>query len=231
MSAHQLHRMLDLPYKTAWFMAHRIREAARPGPDTAGGLGGGGRTVEADETCFGKAESPPPRSKHATPPARGGRSGPAGKRAVLALVERGGHVRAFHIKRADAETVTKIVRTSISRESKLVTDESKPYTKVGAEFASHRRVTHSAGEYVRKGDREIHTNTIEGFFSASKRGMRGNHQHRDEQHLHRHAGEFELRYNNRAALGIDDVGRMNRALKGTGGKRLTYRQPDHASNA
>jgi transposase-like protein len=199
MSAHQLHRTLGVPYKTAWFMAHRIREGMRE-PVPAGGLGGEGKTVEADETYFGKAENPPPRNKYASPPTKGGRAGPAGKRAVLALVERGGHVRSFHVKRADSATVIRIVRTNVSRESKLMTDESKLYTRIGAEFFSHQTVTHSAGEYVRKDDPSVHTNTIEGYFSIFKRGMRGIYQHCDEQHLHRYLAEFDFRYNYRVAL-------------------------------
>jgi transposase-like protein len=228
MSAHQLHRMLGVTYKTAWFMAHRIREAMRHPP--AGGLGGEGKTVEADETYFGNAENPPPRNKYATPPTKGGRVGPAGKRAVLALVERGGHVRSFHVKRADGETVKRIVRTNISRESKLMTDESRLYIKVGEEFASHQTVTHSAGEYVRKDDPSVHTNTIEGYFSIFKRGMRGIYQHCGEQHLHRYLAEFDFRYNNRIALGVDDAARAAMLIEGVIGKRLTYRQPAVAAH-
>ena len=227
-SAHQLHRTLGLPYKTAWFMAHRIR-AAMAGLAT-GGLGGEGKTVEADETYFGKAENPNPRNKYLPPPTKRGKTGPAGKRAIVALVERGGHVRSFHVKRATADAVTQIVRTNVSRESAFTTDESKLYTKVGEEFASHRTVTHSAGEYVRKNDRTIHTNTIEGYFSIFKRGMRGIYQHCGEQHLHRYLAEFDFRYNNRIGLGINDRERAEIALKGIAGKRLTYRWPDATAN-
>ena len=221
MSAHQLHRMLNLPYKTAWFMAHRLREAMRD--DLPGGLGGEGKVIEADETYFGKAENPNPRNKYLPPPTKRGRTGPAGKRAIVALVERGGHVRSFHVKRATSASVTEIVRTNVSRESALMTDESKLYTKVGGEFHSHRTVTHSAGEYVRKDDPSIHTNTIEGYFSIFKRGMRGIYQHCGEQHLHRYLAEFDFRYNNRIALGVTDADRRDRALANIGGKRLTYR--------
>jgi transposase-like protein len=229
MSAHQLHRMLDLPYQTAWFLAHRIREGMR---DTApGGLGGEGKTVEADETYFGKAENPPPRNKYLPPPTKRGRTGPASKRPVLALVERGGRVRSFHVERANAETVAKIVRTNISRESRLMTDESKLYTRVGEEFASHRTVTHSAGECVRKDDPEIHTNTIEGYFSIFKRGMRGVYQHCGEQHLHRYRAEFDFRYNTRIKLGYDDAARAEIALRSMEGKRLTYRRSGRAGHA
>jgi transposase-like protein len=142
---------------------------------------------------------------------------------VLALVERGGNVRSFHVKRATSATFTEIVRTNVSRESALMTDESKLYTKVGEKFASHRTVTHSAGEYVRKDDRSIHTNTIEGYFSIFKRGMRGIYQHCAEKHLHRYLAEFDFRYNSRK---VSDWQRADLALEGIKGKRLTYRRLD-----
>jgi transposase-like protein len=224
MSAHQLHRMLGVGYQTAWFMAHRLREGMRHDTKAdAGGLGGEGKVIEADETYFGKAENPPERNKYLPPPTKRGRTGPAGKRAIVALVERGGHVRSFHVKRATSATVTEIVRTNVSRESALMTDESKLYTKVGEEFASHRTVTHSAGEYVRKDDRSIHTNTIEGYFSIFKRGMRGIYQHCAEKHLHRCLAEFDFRYNSRK---VSDWQRADLALEGIKGKRLTYRRLD-----
>jgi transposase-like protein len=224
MSAHQLHRMLGIAYRSAWFMAHRIREAMA-GKAPVGGLGGEGKVVEADETYFGKLDTPRPRANHKGPPTKGGRSGPANKRAVVGLVERGGHVRTFHVDRADADTVKAILRTNASRASRLMTDESRLYVRVGEEFASHRTVTHAAGEYVNKDDRSIHTNTIEGYFSVFKRGMKGTYQHCGEQHLHRYLAEFDFRYNTRTALGFTDRDRAELLAAAVVGKRLTYRRP------
>jgi hypothetical protein len=221
-SAHQLHRSLDIGYEAAWFMAHRIREAMRDGGLAP--LGGSGGIVEADETYFGEVEERKP-SKHrlGRPYTKGGKSGPSGKRAVVALVERGGRVRAFHPAMADGPTVTAIVRDNIARESRLQSDESKLYIKVGKEFSAHETVTHSHGEYVR-GD--VHTNSVEGYFSIFKRGMRGIYQHCREKHLHRYLAEYDFRYNHRVALGFNDGERAALAVKGAAGKRLTYRGPD-----
>jgi transposase-like protein len=222
MSSHQIHRMLGVTYKTAWFMTHRIREAmtdASPKP-----MGGGGKAVEVDETYFGKTDEPrAPKKKRATPYTRKGHGGPANKRAVVALVERGGMVRSFHPDRADIPNVREIVFCNISREATLNTDESGLYKALGKEFAKHATVKHTANEYVR-GD--AHTNTIEGFFSIFKRGMKGVYQHCGEQHLHRYLTEFDFRYNNRTALGVDDAERAAKAIKGAAGKRLTYRRLD-----
>lgn len=219
MSANQLHRILGVSLKTAWFMGHRVREAMRDG-DLAP-MGGAGQIVEADETYFGPTEE-----KKISPQRKGrpftkrGRAGPASKRAIVSLVQRGGKVRSFHVENADKSTVAKIVAENISNESRLHTDESRLYTEAGAAFASHETVKHSAKEYVR-GD--VHTNTIEGVFSIFKRGMKGNYQHCKEKHLHRYLAEFDFRYNNRVKLGVDDVARADIALKGIVGKRLTYR--------
>lgn len=222
MSAHQLHRSLKVTYKTAWFLAMRIREAMREG-GLLPPLGGEGQIVEADETYFGKVENPQPSKKRqGRPYTKGGKSGPSGKRAVVALVERGGRVRSFHPAHADGENVTKIVRENIARESRLQTDESRLYMQVGQEFAAHETVTHSRNEYVR-GD--IHTNSVEGYFSIFKRGMRGVYQHCREKHLHRYLSEFDFRYNHRTALGYSDGERADLAIKGAAGKRLTYRLP------
>jgi transposase-like protein len=213
-SAHQLHRTLGVTYKTAWFLAHRIREAMRDG--TLAPMGGAGAIVEADETYFGKVEVKTSKGKH----------GPANKRAVLALVERGGSVRSFHVDKVNQVEVAHIVRTNVSRESRLHTDESRLYTRLGKEFkGGHESVRHSATEYVRyskAGELAIHTNTVEGYFSVFKRGMKGVYQHCGEKHLHRYLAEYDFRYNNRAALGINDEARAERALKGVVGKRLTY---------
>lgn len=217
MSAHQLHRTLGVAYKTAWFMAHRIREAMTD--DGTSPLGGEGGTVEADETYFGSKKH---KSKVRTDgqPYKTGSRGPANKRAVVSLVERGGRVRSFHVKRADAVTVRAIVRENIARDTHLRTDESRLYNSFKERFTSHETVRHAAGEYVRTGG--IHTNTIEGFFSIFKRGMTGVYQHCSERHLQRYLNEFDFRYSNRK---ISDTERALIALKGIEGKRLYYRRP------
>lgn len=229
-SAHQLHRTLGITYKAAWFMAHRIREAMRDGglvPPAP--MGGEGKVVEADETYFGKMDSPVtysrPRARKNWKPTKSGKSGPAGKRAILALVERSGSVRSFHVPTADKPSVSKIVKENIARETRLHTDESRLYGEASAHFAEHQTVRHSSGEYVR-GD--VHTNTVEGVFSIFKRGMRGIYQHCREKHLHRYLAEFDFRYNHRVKLGYSDVDRTFAAIKGAEGKRLTYRNPDRA---
>jgi transposase-like protein len=217
MSAHQLHRMLGVTYQTAWFLAHRLR-AAMADPN-AGPLGGEGATVEADETYYGEKDDPAKRRKP-------GQRGPAGKRPVVGLVERGGKVRTFHVGAANKEVVEKIVRENINRETALMTDESSLYPKVGTEFASHETVCHSAGEYVRG---EVHTNTMDGYWGLFKRGMRGIYQHCGEQHLHRYLSEFDFRYNSRTRLGFSDRQRTDLLAAGIAGKDLTYRRPSHAT--
>jgi transposase-like protein len=217
-SSLQVSRMLHVTYKTAWFMTHRIREAMRAlGMDI---LGGHGEIVEADETYFGEVENPSRRrkSKQGNWYTKGG---PWNKRAIVSLVERGGRVRSFHVASADKPTVTQIVSENIARESRLHTDESKLYTGSHKRFASHDTVMHTAKEYAR-GD--VHTNSVEGFFSIFKRGMRGNYQHCKEKHLHRYLAEFDFRYNNRIALGVNDAMRADIAIQGAAGKRLTYRR-------
>lgn len=223
MSAHQLYRNLGFgSYRTAWFLEHRIREAMRSTGNSP--LGGEGKVVEADETYFGDIpEAKRPATKTSGRPfAKRGKSGLGNKRAIVSLVERGGEVRSFHVAGAYLESVTAIVRENIARESRLHTDESNLYKKVGKEFAAHERVTHSDKEYAR-GD--VTTNTVEGYFAVFKRGMKGVYQKCDEKHLHRYLAEFDFRYNNRIALGVNDTERAAIALKGAEGKRLTYRQP------
>jgi transposase-like protein len=225
MSSHQLHRMLGVTYKTAWFMTHRIREAMKEDVKSSGPIGGEGKIVEADETYFGKTDIQPKTRTDGTPFKKGGKRGPVGKRTVVALVERGGNVRSFHVETATKETVREILFTNASRKSTLHTDESRLYTVPGAEFAGHRTVNHSGGEYVRyEAEGIVHSNTIENVFSVFKRGMHGVYQHCGEAHLHRYLAEFDFRYNRRAALKISDVERTNDALKGIEGKRLTYRR-------
>jgi hypothetical protein len=146
------------------------------------------------------------------------------KRAVLALVERGGEVRSFHVDRVTKDVVTQIAAANVARESYLHTDESRLYGDADQLFAEHHAVRHSDGEYVRyEGERTIHTNTVEGYFSIFKRGMKGVYQHCSEKHLHRYLAEFNFRYNNRVALGIDDNARTADTLRGIVRKRLTYR--------
>jgi transposase-like protein len=225
-SAHQLHRMLGVTYKTAWFMAHRIREAmtdTKPEP-----MGGPGKIIEADETYYGKLETPRPRNKYLPPPTKKGKGGGAQKRAIFGLVERGGKVRTFHIHRATAEEVRNVIVQNVHRTSDLHTDESRIYQALGTEFAAHRTINHSRGEYV-KGD--VHTNTVENVWSVFKRGMRGVYQHCGEAHLHRYLAEFSFRHNNRSALKVSDRERTALAMVGIEGKRLTYRRIGQAQDA
>ena len=175
--------------------------------------------VEADETYFGKTEEQQLTRTSGKPFKTRAGKGPANKRAVISLVERGGSVRTFHVARADKKTVTAIVHGNIDREARLMTDESKLYSK-DLDVKSHERVRHRAKEYVR-GD--VTTNNAEGYFSIFKRGMKGVYQHCGEKHLHRYLAEFDFRYNNRVKLGIDDTARTIAALHGIVGRRLTYR--------
>ena len=223
--SHQLHRSLDIGYEAAWFMAHRVREAMRDGGLAP--LGGGGGIVEADETYHGPTETPrvsPQRQGRPYSKSKKGR-GPKGKRPIVALVERGGRVRTFHVAVADQANVEKIVSENIARETRLHTDESKLYANAADTFASHETVKHTAKEYVR-GD--VHTNSAEGYFSIFKRGMRGIYQHCKEKHLHRYLAEYDFRYNHRVRLGFSDTDRAALAVKGASGKRLTYRGPNEA---
>ena len=205
-SSNQLHRTFGVTLKTAWFMSHRLREAMRNG--SLAPMGGPGTIVEIDETFIGNKVDMPKRR------------GFAHKHAVLSLVERGGAVRSFHVAGTSAAHLVPILRANIAKETAVMTDEAGQYAHLGKEFKSHEYVNHSAGEYGRDG---IHTNTVEGFYSVFKRGMKGIYQHCSENHLHRYVAEFDFRYNNRMALGVDDVTRADRVLKGVSGKRLTYR--------
>jgi transposase-like protein len=220
-SSHQLRRALGITYQSAWFMTHRIREAMRDGGFT-GPLGGEGEIVEADETYYGPTEKPRISKQRGDRPYKKGSRGPRDKRPIVALVERGGNVRTFHVAVADKATVTKIVTENVVKESRLHTDESRLYSGSDERFASHETVKHSAGEYVR-GD--VHTNSAEGFFSIFKRGMTGIYQHCSEKHLHRYLAEYEFRYNHRVRLGVGDIDRTYAAIRGIEGKRLMYRQP------
>jgi len=215
MSAHQLHRMLGVTYKTAWFMAHRIREGMRPVDSEP--MGGGGKFVEADETYVGdKAKN---RAYAKTLPKH---------EAVMSLVERGGKVRSRHVADVTAKSLKPILVDAIAKDTNLRTDQSPVYTEVGQAFASHATVNHSIKEYVR-GD--AHTNTVEGYFSIFKRGIYGVYHHVSEQHLKRYLCEFDFRYNERIALGVTDTERAEKAIRGAVGRRLTYRQPRGAQQA
>ncbi|NOT41631.1 MAG: IS1595 family transposase [Alphaproteobacteria bacterium] len=217
-SAHQLHRMLGITYKSAWFMAHRIREAMAPAKGETP-IGGEGKTVEADETFIGNSDNKPPK--------RPGAGGYGHKRAVLSLVERGGKVRSFKLDGSpNSYEIKCIIDDQVQSTSRLVTDGAQYYK--GARVAKHQSVDHNKA-YVVDGD--VHTNTLEGYFSLFKRGMIGTYQHCGEQHLQRYLHEFDFRLNNRIKYGVDDVERTVRALKGSAGKRLTYRRTDGTQNA
>jgi transposase-like protein len=228
-SSNQLHRVLGVTLKTAWFMSHRIREAMRDGKLST--MGGAGEIVEIDETYHGQLETPRKLSRNRKPHWLKGGVGPARKRAIISLVERGGKVRSFHVENADKATVTKIVNENLDRETRVHTDESRIYGDLFEQVAEHETVKHSDGEYVRYEFRwedgqpkteKIHTNTVESYFSIFKRGMRGTYQHCAEKNLHRYLAEFDFRHNHRVALGVNDQGRADQILTGIVGKRLTY---------
>jgi transposase-like protein len=210
-SSNQLSRTLGVTLKTAWFMSHRIREAMRVVGVTP--MGGAGKIVEADETFIGRIDGEKKR-----------RAGWGHKNAVLTLVQRGGGARSFHIDNTTVAQIHNTVRDNVARETALMTDEARHYDNIGERFASHETVKHSADDYVRG---HVHTNTVEGFYSIFKRGMKGVYQHCSEKHLHRYLAEFDFRYSNRVRLGVDDVERTARAVKGIVGKRLTYATPRH----
>ncbi|MGE0501465.1 MAG: IS1595 family transposase [Rhizobiaceae bacterium] len=233
MSSHQLHRMLGVTYKTAWFMAHRIREAMKEDVKSSGPLGGEGKTIEADETYIGKRETPRQYARNRKPtPTKSGKAGGAQKRIVVGLVERGGKARMFHLNNATVPSVREVLVRNADRNSVLYTDESRLYIGTGSEFASHSTVKHTAKEYARReGEVVVHTNTIENVFSVFKRGMIGVYQHCGEAHLHRYLVEFDFRYNRRAALKVSDTERADQLLAMIEGKRLTYRRIGEARYA
>ena len=210
-SSHQLHRVLGITYKSAWFLTHRIRECMRSRDLTPFGSGGG--VVEVDETYIGKERDKPAKAR-----------GPHQKMKMMTLVDRDTRqAKSVVIDDLKRDTLKKVITDNMSREAVLLTDEYRAYGHMASEVASeHHTVNHSAGEYGR-GD--IHTNTVEGFYSIFKRGMKGVYQHCGKQHLHRYAAEFDFRYNNRVANGTDDSERGAIALRGAAGKRLTYQGP------
>ena len=212
-SAHQLHRTLEVTYKTAWFLAHRIREAMRSGDLAPFGVGGG--FVEVDETFIGRRKGVEKRA------------GYEHKMKVLSLLDRNtGRTRMMQIEKISAAALTPILKANIAAEADLLTDDAAQYKRMRHHFASHNTTAHTKGNYVDRENPTIHTNTIEGSFSIFKRGMKGVYQHCGEAHLHRYLAEFEFRYNYRVRNGYDDGARTIEAMRGIVGKRLQYRSPD-----
>ncbi len=231
-SSNQLHRTLGITLKSAWHMSHRIRLAMATKASTP--MGGAGRVVEIDETYHGRVEHPAEFRKDTgerlqTTKRNQGR-GPANKRAIIALVERGGSARVFHVAEADATTVQKIVRENVHPLSRVHTDASSLYHFAGKAFAEHQSVRHSMGEYVKWDENgAIHNNGCENYFSVLKKGLGGVYQHCKEKHLHRYLAEFEFRHNHRVALGVGDEARAEQLIAQVVGKRLTYRGTDRPS--
>jgi transposase-like protein len=212
-SAHQLHRSLGITYKSAWFMAHRIREAMS-GDDSP--MGGPGADVEADETYWGK-----------NPSVSDSRMAIRNMNRIVSLIDRntGRACSVVFNGTFNADTIGSYLFTRVDRGSRLITDDAHVYKRPGLDFASHKFVNHTQDEYVSRLDPTVTTNTVEGFFAIFKRGMRGIYQHCGQNHLHRYLAEFDFRYSHRAALGYNDAERTAEALKGARGKRLMYRQP------
>jgi transposase-like protein len=207
-STRQIQRTFGGSMKTAWFLMHRIREAMADG--TLEPFGGGGGDVEADETFIGH---------DGNFSAKGGKN----MNAVLSLVDRkSGRLRSMVLANVTTNAVTAAVAANVAPDTRLLTDSSNVYRRVGGALAGHEAVNHSINEYVRASDETVHTNTVEGTFSIFKRGMRGIYQHCAAKHLPRYLAEFDFRYSNRIALGVDDRARADNALKGFAGKRLTY---------
>jgi transposase-like protein len=202
-STRQLQRILGVGMKTAWFMGHRIRFAMAPAAPAK--IGGEGATVEADETYL--AKSPKTRKPRGTPL----NAKPAPQ--VFSLVERGGNIRSMYL---DDKNVRGALVAHLDDRSRLVTDGSVVYK---GQSEKHESVDHSKYEWAR-GD--VHTNTLENFFSVFKRGLVGTYQHMDKAHLDRYLAEFDFRFNTRAKLGVNDTQRAAKAVQGFKGKRLTY---------
>src|SRR5258708_6534909 len=198
-SSLQIHRMLGISKKSAWFLMHRIRESLRETKPDA--LGGQNKVVEADETYVGGKE----KNKHASKRRHKGR-GAVGKEAVFSLVERDGKVRSRHVPDVTAKTLREAIVTQVDRKSYMMTNEAKVYTKTGKEFAGHGTVNHSIEEYVRGGF--WHTNTVESYFATFERGVYGTYHSVSAEHLKRYFAEFDYRYNERKAIGVNDAQRM-----------------------
>lgn len=205
-SAHQLHRMLGVTYKTAWFMSHRIREAMKPSESSK--IGGEGGYVEVDETYITNKTR-----------RKGKQVSVFDKTKVISLVERDGVVRSHHVNVVNSDTVKNILHKEVFTDSAIITDQAPFYPPAVKKYAGHGTVNHSMREYVRG---SIHTNTIEGFFSILKRGLNGVYQHCSKQHLKRYLAEFDFRYSYRDKAGFNDKERATQALRGIVGKRLTY---------
>jgi len=220
-SAHQLHRQLGITYQSAWFLSHRIREAMADKNPTP--MGGAGKIIEADTTYIGGRE----KNKHVSK-RKSGNIGGMGKQIVHTLIERGGRSRSHHIANVTGKTLRPLLVTNASRKSTLMTDTHGGYHHVGKEYARHETVDHGRSEYVR-GD--AHSNTAEGFFSILKRGVTGTFHHISEAHLHRYLAEFDFRYSNRSALGVEDTERAAKIIFQSSGKRLTYRRTREAQDA
>ena len=211
-SAHQLHRTLQVTYKTAWLMKHRLLEAMREDHFV---LGGEDKIVEIDQTFVGGKE----KNKHASQREHLG-SGGIGKEVVFSLIERGGVVRSHHVTQVTAKALRPILQAQVDGASTVMTDEGRATKKIGSEFAKHESVNHGTGEYVRG---EADTNTIEAYFSILKRGIVEIYHHVSQRHLKRYLAEFDFRHNRRIALGINDVMRAESLVAGIVGKRLMYR--------
>jgi transposase-like protein len=207
MSAHQLHRMLGITYKSAWFMGHRIRYAMGQPPFTSRLAG----VVEVDETYVGGKERNRKQRDRQKKLGRG-----TGKTPVVTLVERDGSVRSERIANVTGQELKGAIRRHVDPSSRIITDSFKSYAGIGKEYASHETVNHALDEWVR-GD--VHTNTAENFFSILKRGIDGVYHHVSEAHLPRYLAEFDFRYNARK---MTDSERTVAALMGAEGKRLTY---------
>jgi len=217
-SSNQLHRVLGVTLKSAWFMSHRLREAMRDGKISSP-LGGQNKVVEADTTWIGGKE----KNKHSRKRTNQGR-GPVGKEAAFSLIERDGRVRSFHLPEVTAKTLKPILKAQLDERAYLMTDDGGEFRKLRLKdrAGGYATVNHSAGQYVRTGNFH-HTNTIENFFSILKRGLTGTYHHVSQQHLKRYLAEFDFRHNERMALGVNDSERTTKALAGIVGKRLLYR--------
>lgn len=216
MSSHQLHRTLGVTYKTAWFMTHRIREAMHN--PNGGLLGGGGKIVEADETYYGTIPGMQ----------RVGKSGGAThKHKIVSLVSRKGETRSFHVANVDGENVRAVLDANVAKDTHLMTDGAGLYRPIGKEYLLHESTNHFQKEYAKPSvveGRTVHSNTVESYFGLLKRGLNGTYHHVSEAHLQRYVNEFDFRFTNRIANGVDDSQRTINALRQIGGKRLTYRR-------
>ncbi len=204
-SAHQLHRSLGITYKSAWFLAHRIRETMT---DDGEPLGGPGIIIESDEAIVGGFKKKRLSGKVAP------------KKKIVTLVERGGAARSFHITNINHTNVRHALVTNAHRSSVLMTDDARFYNSIGREFAGHHTTLHSNREFAKAGG--IHSNSAENFFSIFKRGLVGTYHHMSAAHMSRYLAEFDFRYSTRT---MTDAERTAEAVKGARGKRLMYRQP------